>query len=144
MTSTPDARDAKLWQQTLVLIALATLVRFVLAAAIPLVEDEAYYWDWSRRLAFGYFDHPPVIAWLVAGGVKIAGLTPLGVRLLPVLCGTLATFALAATTRDLAGASAARFVALLLALTPFTVGFILATPDAPHHGARLTGAVGKG
>lgn len=27
-----------------------------------LIEDEAYYWIWSKNLAFGYFDHPPLVA----------------------------------------------------------------------------------
>ncbi len=132
MTTTTDAtRERKLWWQTLAIIVIATLVRLAVAAKVPLVEDEAYYWDWSRHLAFGYFDHPPVIAWLIAGGVKLQGITTMGVRLFPVLCGTVAALALADTARQLAGASAARFAALLLACTPFTVGFILATPDAP-------------
>jgi hypothetical protein len=57
------------------------LVRLLVAAGTPLFPDEAYYWEWSRRLAGGYFDHPPAVAWLIAGGTAIAGDTPLGVRL---------------------------------------------------------------
>ncbi|MFN5154505.1 MAG: glycosyl transferase, partial [Gemmatimonadota bacterium] len=44
------------------------LLRLIFAATVPLVPDEAYYWTWSRHLAGGYFDHPPMIAWLIAGG----------------------------------------------------------------------------
>lgn len=29
-----------------------------------MTEDEAYYSYWARFLDFGYFDHPPVVAWL--------------------------------------------------------------------------------
>lgn len=125
------ADDAALRRHTLALILGATLLRLVLAAWLPLVADEAYYWDWSRRLAFGYFDHPPVIAWLVATGTVLFGDSTLGVRFFPVLCGTVATFALADAAERLAGTAAARFAALLLAATPFTVSFVLATPDAP-------------
>ena len=33
-----------------------------------LFEDEAYYWVWSNKLAFGYFDHPPLVAlWIKIG-----------------------------------------------------------------------------
>ena len=28
----------------------------------PIIDDEAYYWLWSTKLDFGYFDHPPMIA----------------------------------------------------------------------------------
>jgi len=44
------------------LLAIAVAVRLVAAALVPLAPDETYYWDWSRHLAGGYFDHPPMIA----------------------------------------------------------------------------------
>jgi len=108
------------------------LLRLAFAAAVPLVPDEAYYWTWSRQLAGGYFDHPPVIAWLIAGGTALLGDTPLGVRLLPNVAGTLATAAIAWTADVLAGPRAARFALLAFAAMPVAaVGMILATPDAP-------------
>lgn len=108
------------------------LLRLAFAAAVPLVPDEAYYWTWSCQLAGGYFDHPPVVAWLIAGGTALLGDTPLGVRLLPNIAGTLATAAIAWTADVLAGPRAARFALLAFAAMPVAaVGMILATPDAP-------------
>ena len=26
--------------------------------------DEAYYWRYSLQLAWGYFDHPPLVGWV--------------------------------------------------------------------------------
>ncbi len=131
MTATDDLSDAQLQRQAIAITMVATALRMYLAATLPLVADEAYYWEWSRNLAFGYFDHPPAIAWLVAGGTAIFGDTTLGVRFFPVLCGAFAAFALSDIAERLAGPRAAPFAALLLAATPFTIGFILATPDAP-------------
>jgi 4-amino-4-deoxy-L-arabinose transferase-like glycosyltransferase len=122
---------ATLRRHTLAIILGATALRLLLAAWLPLVADEAYYWEWSRRLAFGFFDHPPVIAWLIAHGTAILGDTTLGVRFFAVICGMVAAFALSDIAERLSGAAAARFAALLLAATPFTVSFVLATPDAP-------------
>jgi 4-amino-4-deoxy-L-arabinose transferase-like glycosyltransferase len=121
----------RLQRQAVSITVIATALRLALAARLPLVADEAYYWEWSRNLAFGYFDHPPVLAWLVAFGTGIFGDIALGVRFFPVLCGAVAAFALTELTERLAGAAAARFAALLLAVTPFSIGFVLATPDAP-------------
>src|SRR5438067_2408447 len=45
-----------------------------------LVPDEAVYWTWSRHLDLSYFDHPPMIAYLIATSTKIFGSTELGVR----------------------------------------------------------------
>lgn len=123
--------QTRLWRQAALITLGAAALRLVLAAALPLVADEAYYWEWSRRLAGGYFDHPPMIAWLIAHGTALFGDTTLGVRFFAVLAGAVAAFALMDVAMRLAGAQAARFAALLLAATPFTVGFVLATPDAP-------------
>ncbi len=109
----------------LLVIGAAVAVRLVLASRFGLVADEAYYWAWSERLAAGYFDHPPAIAWLIAGGTTLLGDTELGVRALPVLCGGLAALAVAGLGQGTAIA-AALATAPLLAL-----GGVLATPDVP-------------
>jgi hypothetical protein len=44
-----------------------------------LFQDEAYYWIWSKNLAFGYFDHPPLVAiWVKLSSFLFEG--ELGVR----------------------------------------------------------------
>ena len=124
--------DSTYWRQALGILLASTLVRLALGATVPLFPDEAYYWEWSRRLAFGYFDHPPVIAALIAGGTALLGDTPLGVRLFPILVGTAAGVAVSATARQFADGRAARYVALLFAVMPLSAaGLVLATPDAP-------------
>lgn len=124
--------DSKAWTQALGILAAATLLRILLAVVVPLYADEAYYWEWSRHLASGYFDHPPVIAWLVAGGTALFGDTSLGVRLLPLLAGSAGGLAIALTARHLAGGAAARFAALVVVVMPLAAGgLVLATPDAP-------------
>lgn len=49
-----------------------------------LFEDEAYYYVWSKNLAFGYFDHPPMVAlWAAIGNLIAPG--ELGLRILSTL-----------------------------------------------------------
>ncbi len=134
MTATPlPVNDGmSRWRQALWILLAGTVIRLLLGAVIPLYADEAYYWEWSRRLAPGYFDHPPVIAWLIALGTALLGDTTVGVRLFPILCGTGFGLAVARTAFHLAGPSAARFAALCAVLIPgLATGFVLATPDAP-------------
>lgn len=46
---------------------LATLIaKLVLSFFVPILPDEAYYWVWAKNLSWSYFDHPPMIAWLLA------------------------------------------------------------------------------
>lgn len=111
---------------------VAGIARLVVGARTPLFPDEMYYWEWSRRLATGYFDHPPMIAWLIRLGTMGGGYTPLGVRILPILVGTVGAMLVAATARRLAGDRAALIAALVFALMPLSAaGLVLATPDAP-------------
>ena len=40
---------------------------------LGLTMDEAYYWDWGRRLAWGYYSKPPLIGWMYALGEALGG-----------------------------------------------------------------------
>ncbi|MDQ2889568.1 MAG: glycosyltransferase family 39 protein [Gemmatimonadota bacterium] len=125
------------------LIAAATLLRIALAVAIPLFPDEAYYWDWSRHLAAGYFDHPPAVAVLIRAGATLFGDTTLGVRAGSLLAGVVASLAITVTSVHLSvrgraratGAAsvlddpASRAALLLLVIPGALAGFVIATPD---------------
>jgi 4-amino-4-deoxy-L-arabinose transferase-like glycosyltransferase len=127
-----ESLDAGLWSAALLIVAVTTLVRLAVAAAVPLVPDEAYYWEWSRRLALGYFDHPPVLAWMIRPGTMLVGESALGVRLPSVLAGGTAMWLVADLARRHGGNRAALRAALVGALLPLSaVGLVLATPDAP-------------
>ncbi len=125
-----DARrpDAS-WSRALLIVAAAAVVRLIFAAVIPVFPDEAYYWEWSRRLAAGYFDHPPAIALLIRVG---GGANPLGVRLGSVLAGFVAALATIRLARLLGGDRAALRAAVIITVLPLAAaGLILATPDSP-------------
>src|SRR5690349_2496594 len=59
---------------------LSTLLHVLLIFRFPLAPDEAYYWQWSRHLDFGYYDQGPMIAWWIRGSGPLFGDTPFGVR----------------------------------------------------------------
>jgi 4-amino-4-deoxy-L-arabinose transferase-like glycosyltransferase len=114
-------------------LTVLTLLRLAIAASVPLIPDEAYYWVWSRGLAAGYPDHPPMVAIWIRLGTIVAGDGPLGVRLLSPLSVAIASLLLAdAADHLLPGRGAGiRAAALLNATLLFGVGGILMTPDAP-------------
>lgn len=128
------ARDGR---RALLVLAAAALVRLLLAAILPLFPDETYYWEWSRRLDGGYFDHPYGIAALIRAGVwpfAMAGIapSPLAVRLGAVLAGTVATLATVGIALRIGGGRAALRAALVVCCLPLAAtGLVLATPDAP-------------
>ena len=49
----------------LYILAGLFLVNIIQAAVTELIFDEAYYWYYAQDLAWGYFDHPPMVAFLI-------------------------------------------------------------------------------
>jgi len=114
-------------------VAALTVLRFVAGAVLPLSADEAYYWLWSKHLAAGYYDHPPMIAYLIRGGTALFGDAPIGVRFLPLLSSIAASWFMwrsgAILLRDDA---AGGLCCLLFNLTLMVAAETMAaTPDAP-------------
>jgi Dolichyl-phosphate-mannose-protein mannosyltransferase len=115
--------------------AAAFLGRLALFAGLELYADEAYYWTWSLRPAFGYFDHPPMVAYLAWLGGWLPG--ELGLRVPFALCGALVVVFAAYAARALTDRPQAPLAAALLAATMpmLTLGGALALPDAPLEAA---------
>ncbi|TVQ89549.1 MAG: hypothetical protein EA397_15030 [Deltaproteobacteria bacterium] len=101
------------------------LVRLALAAQLGLLADEAYYLMWSRDLAWGYYDQPPLIAALLAW-LPIEDPSRLLARAPALVCGLLGMLAMAWVSED-------RLVAIGWWLgVPALFGLTLfSTPDAP-------------
>lgn len=119
------------WGRAMLVLVATSIVRLIIAAFAPLFPDETYYWEWSRRLAFGYFDHPPLVAWLIRAGTLAFGDTAIGVRFGAVLAGITCAAIICATARRLAGDRAAFIAAVVFAVMPMSAaGLVLATPDA--------------
>lgn len=125
----------KVWRRrTALLIAGLLLFRLAYAWIVPLdlVHDEAYYWDWSRQLDWGYYSKPPMVAWLIAAGTSMAGSTAFAVRLPAVLLGTCSLVWLYLLGTALYGRRAGFWAVCLAAATPGNVALgLLMTIDAP-------------
>jgi 4-amino-4-deoxy-L-arabinose transferase-like glycosyltransferase len=117
----------------LVLVVIgAAVVRLVLAGLVVVGDDEAYYWLWSRHLAWSYPDHPPMVALVLVQSTRWLGDGPFGIRAFTVLLASampwLIYLAARAIFDDRAGIRAGLFVSALPALG---IGTVLASPDVP-------------
>jgi hypothetical protein len=128
-----SAHDARLVRYTTVTILALVALRLVAAAWTPLTFDEAYYWMWSKHLAFGYYDHPPMVALVIRLGTMIAGDTELGVRLASILLALPMSFAVFRAAAILFGGQRVAATATILLNTTLmaAVGTMIVTPDAP-------------
>jgi 4-amino-4-deoxy-L-arabinose transferase-like glycosyltransferase len=125
--------EAPLVRNTAVTVLALVALRLVGATWTPLTFDEAYYWMWSRHLAFGYYDHPPGVALVIRLGTMIAGDTELGVRLVSILLALPMSFAVyRAAVILFGGRRVAATATILLNVTLMaTVGTLIVTPDSP-------------
>src|SRR6195952_1108921 len=128
-----SANEARPVHNTALTILALIALRLVSAAYTPLPFAEAYYWMWSKHLAFGYYDHPPMVALVIRAGTLIAGDTEFGVRLVSILLALPMSFAVYRTAEILFGGQrvAATATILLNVTLMAAVGTMIVTPDAP-------------
>ncbi|HLK58778.1 MAG TPA: glycosyltransferase family 39 protein, partial [Chthonomonadaceae bacterium] len=129
----PDFAYDPRWQRaTIWFLVITTLLRLCQLPTLELVPDEAYYWDWSRRPALGYYDQGPFIAYLIRATTALFGTNEFGVRFGVLLAslGTLICGYLLA--KRLFSPLTGFLTVVLLGCTPLMeVGSLIATYDPP-------------
>lgn len=126
-------RETDLARGVALIVAALVGIRLVAGAITPLTFDEAYYWTWSKHLAGGYYDHPPMVAVVIRLSTLIAGDTAFGVRLVAILLGLPMSWAVwrAADMLFRDRRLAATATLLLNATLMVAAGTVVVTPDAP-------------
>lgn len=112
------------------LLAGWLLLNVLQAAFTNLHADEAYYWMYSKNLDWGFFDHPPMIAFLVKIGYWLIQ-AEIGVRLLIVL---LSTFTMAMILNEINEKKDLFFLTVFVLSFPLVhthIGGFMAIPDTP-------------
>ncbi len=105
---------------------------FILFSPLDLIADESYYWDWSRRLDYGYYSKPPMIAWINWVSTSLLGSTEFAVRFPAALLGTLGLIWVYQLGARLFSFRVGFYSVILLALTPGQTALsFLMTIDAP-------------
>lgn len=118
--------------QVLLLIAATAVLRIILTVQRDLQSVEAYLWLWTRRPALGYFDHPGMQAWMASISTALLGATPLGVRGVFLLTGSLSIWLTFLAGRRLYDENVGRLAAFLVALVPMLfTNMVEGKPDAP-------------
>ena len=113
-------------------LGYVVLLRFVFLGTLNLMPEEAYYWNYAQHLDIGYLDHPPMVAWMIWVGTKLAGNTEFGVRIGASLSWLAATFFCFQLTRNLYGKTTAFVAVMMFCTLPFFFATgLLMTPDAP-------------
>ena len=111
-------------------VVLASIWKLFTGASLGLIFDECYYWVWSLHPQSGYFDHPPLVAWVIMGGRALLGHHALAIRIGAILSGVVLALAGRALGKELFGEAAGNRAGIFLALAPIFAGnAFLMTPD---------------
>lgn len=113
------------------LLAAALGLRVAAMIMVPLAPEEAYYWMYSQHPSLSYFDHPPMVAWLIGLGAQVFGNTEFGVRVGGALLMLAASGVMYVFGRMWFGRGPALLAALLLQALPVYFGSgLIATMDS--------------
>ena len=96
------------------------------------IDDESYYYAYSKHLAAGYIDHGPVIAYFIRFGTLLFGPNPFGIRFTSVLSLSVLSVAIYFFLKSYFSTRCALvgFTTINL-MTLFIAGSLITTPDTP-------------
>jgi len=128
--STPPQLTRRLDLAAAGLLIALTLFRFWYDTQHELLQDEAYYWQWSRQLDWGYYDNTPLMAPIIRFFTFLLGTNELGVRAGATVCALIAGCFIYALAKRLLGPVVALAAALLANVVPlFAAGSVIMTQD---------------
>jgi len=114
------------------IFAVIVLLQLFTNNVLQLHYDEAYYWVWSQHLQLSYFDHPPMVAYMIKIATLIFGNTVWAIRFAAWFCTSMACIVIYFLTLRAFGLRSANIALLLLLAWPIAQGcFFISTIDAP-------------
>src|SRR5690606_10005790 len=69
------------------------LIRLVLVFTMGMMPQDAYYYFYSENLSLSYFDHPPMVAWMLKIFSLVLGKSVIGVKLTDFIVTGLTVYA---------------------------------------------------
>jgi len=133
-------------QAAISIIAVATAFRFFYCVWLPLLPDEAYYFQWSRHLDASYYSKGPAVAYTIAAGTALWGGNNFGIRFFAVLLSAGTAWQIFLLARRWYDETTGLLAVLITGVVPiYAVGAVVMTIDplsaffwvwAAHHFSR--------
>lgn len=114
----------------IVLITVSTAFRFFYCTWLPILPDEAYYFQWSQHLDASYFSKGPAVAYTIAAGTALFGGNNFGVRFFAVLLSAGTAWQLFLLARRWYDDTVALMAVLIVGVVPlYALGAVVMTID---------------
>ena len=130
-TALENIMNYKLWFW--IVNIFTAFLRLLFIGRAGLTVDEAHYWVYAKFLSLSYFDHPPLIAYIIKLSTLVFGNTEFGVRFPAVAIFFIASFIFYICVKKLYNERTAFFAVLLLNVLPVFsfLGSVISIPDSP-------------
>jgi 4-amino-4-deoxy-L-arabinose transferase-like glycosyltransferase len=114
----------------ILVIAVTTAFRFFYCTWLPILPDEAYYFQWSRHLDASYISKGPAVAYTIAAGTALFGDNNLGVRFFAVMLSAGTAWQMFLLARRWYDETAALIAVLITGVVPiYALGAVVMTID---------------
>lgn len=118
-------------RNAILLLLIISALHGIYNTSMQLHEDEAYYWLWSTHLQLSYYDHPPMVAYIIKF-FTLFGDSEFFVRLGAIACMSISSWYVFLLSKDIFDNDIAWLTLVTSALLPATfLGYTIITPDAP-------------
>jgi 4-amino-4-deoxy-L-arabinose transferase-like glycosyltransferase len=120
------------WKSLIILCTLILIIRFVFTGIMGIMPQDAYYDFYAQHLDLSYYDHPPMIAYLIRIFTSLFGKKVFVIKLADttVTCLTIYSFFLLAK-KFLSEARAILATILLISTFMVSILSLISTPDVP-------------
>lgn len=116
----------------IILLCFWFIVNIVQAITTGVIQDEAYYHFYSEKLAWGYYDHPPLVAIMVKASSFLFS-KELSIRFMTVLIQVFTLLIIWKTidTKHATSKDVLEFFGICASIAMFVVYGFITTPDSP-------------
>jgi 4-amino-4-deoxy-L-arabinose transferase-like glycosyltransferase len=114
-----------------IILCCVIVINMLYNTLLPLHPDEAYYWVWSKNLQLSYFDHPPMVAYLIRLFTLFSD-SEWTIRLVSVTAISAAAWMIYLLARKMFSKQVAELSLILFLFIPLVqINYQVVTPDVP-------------
>ncbi|WP_372520871.1 glycosyltransferase family 39 protein [Candidatus Ruminimicrobiellum ovillum] len=116
-----------------ILTTITTFLRLSVIGKLGLTVDEAHYWVYSKFLDLSYYDHPPMIGYIIKLFTDIFGINEFAVRLPSVIIFVITSWLFFLCIKKLFNERVAFIGIVLINILPVFsfLGAVVTIPDSP-------------